>query len=73
MTTHTLLIITGYGSVSPKAWKRGYLDVSESEARRRFLTSHPSARDISLQAIAFSDELTISSTSLIASASSLVL
>lgn len=71
--THTLLIITGYGSVSPKAWKRGYLDISEPEARRRFLANYPSARDVSLQAIAFTDELTISSNSLIAAASSIVL
>ena len=73
MTTNTLLIITGYCSVSPKAWKRGFLNISEAEARQRFLAAYPNARDVSLQAVHFGDELTISSTSLIAFASSLVL
>lgn len=72
MHTNTLVIITGYGSINPKPLKRAYLNVSDQEAEQRFLTECPKARDISLQAIHFTDELIIGANGAISSASTIM-
>lgn len=70
--TNTLVIITGYGSVSPKPLKRAYLNVSEQDAEQRFLAECPNARDMSLRAIRFTDELIIGANGAISSASTMM-
>ncbi|AQG79277.1 hypothetical protein [Spirosoma montaniterrae] len=59
MATNTLLIITGYGSVSAKPFRKAYLNSDEEAARQRFLRDYPNARDTSVRVIPFDDELTI--------------
>lgn len=59
MTTNSLIILTGYGSVSPKPLRKAYLNSSEEAARQRFFQQHPGVRDVSVVTVAFDDELTI--------------
>lgn len=61
MATNTLVIITGYGSISPKPFRKAYLNNSEEVARQRFIQQHPGVRDVSVVIISFEDELTIRS------------
>ncbi|MVM38930.1 hypothetical protein GO730_17585 [Spirosoma sp. HMF3257] len=61
MAANTLIIITGYGSVTPKPWRKAYLNSSEESANQRFLKEHPGARDTSSITISFDDEFSINS------------
>ncbi|MBD2704833.1 hypothetical protein IC229_29650 [Spirosoma sp. BT702] len=61
MDTNTLVIITGYGSVSPKPLRKAYLNKSEETARLRFIQQNPGVRDVSAVLISFDDEFTIRS------------
>lgn len=56
---NTLVIVTGYGSVSPKPFRKAYLNTSKETAMQRFLQNHPGSRDTSMVVITFEDELTI--------------
>jgi hypothetical protein len=59
MAANTLVIVTGYGSITPKPWKKAYLNSSEESANQRFLKEHPGVRDTSVVSISFDDEFTI--------------
>lgn len=59
MALNTLVIITGYGSITPKPWKKAYLNLQEEQAYQRFFKEHPQARDVSAVAIRFDDEFVI--------------
>ncbi|QJW89973.1 hypothetical protein HNV11_11595 [Spirosoma taeanense] len=59
MEANTLVVVTGYGSISPKPWKRAYLNISEEKAHQRFLAQHPGVRDVSVKSLLFKDELVI--------------
>lgn len=59
MATNTLTIVTGYGSISPKPFRKAYLNSSEEMATQRFLRDYPGVRDASLVVVSFEDELTI--------------
>jgi hypothetical protein len=61
MEANTLVVVTGYGSIKPKPWKKAYLNVSEEAAAQRFTMDYPTARDISVVTVQFRDELTIGS------------
>lgn len=61
MSPNTLVIITGYGSISPKPFRKAYLNTSEEVARQRFFQQHPGVRDVRLTIISFEDEFTIRS------------
>lgn len=61
MAANTLVIITGYGSVSPRPWRKAYLNVSEETAHQRFLKEHPVVRDMSVVRFTFDDEFAIRS------------
>lgn len=60
MATNILVIVTGYGSVSPKPWKNLYLNVTEANAHERFLQQYPTARDTTVTSVTFVDELRVS-------------
>jgi len=59
MDTNTLTIVTGYGSISPKPFRKAYLNSSEEMATQRFLRDYPGARDASVVVVSFEDEFTI--------------
>ncbi|GAB3898929.1 hypothetical protein [Spirosoma agri] len=59
MAANTLIIVTGYGSISPKPWKKAYLNISEDNAHQRFVKEHPGVRDATITSIKFDDELII--------------
>ena len=59
MATNTLTIVTGYGSISPKPFRKAYLNNSEEMATQRFLRDYPGVRDATVVVISFEDELTI--------------
>lgn len=61
MATNTLVIITGYSSISPKPIRKAYLNKSEETARLRFIQQNPGIRDVSVALISFDDEFTIRS------------
>jgi hypothetical protein len=61
MATNSLVIITGYSSISPKPSRKAYLNISEEVARQRFSKEHPNVRDTSVVIVSFEDELTIRS------------
>lgn len=61
MATNTLVMITGYGSISLKPFRKAYLNNSEEVARQRFARQHPGVRDVSVVILSFEDELTIRS------------
>ncbi|MCK8495621.1 hypothetical protein M0L20_27395 [Spirosoma sp. RP8] len=61
MATNTLIVVTVYSSISPKPFRKAYLNNSEEMARQRFVQQHPGVRDVSVALIAFEDELTIRS------------
>ncbi|UFH52628.1 hypothetical protein [Spirosoma sp. KNUC1025] len=61
MAANMLVIITGYGSIKPKPWKKAYLNMSVENANERFLKEHPEARDITVVKVSFDDEFVISS------------
>ena len=61
MALNTLVLITGYGSIAPKPWKKAYLNLDEENAYHRFLKEHPNARDMSAVTIRFDDEFVINS------------
>ncbi|GAB3974715.1 hypothetical protein GCM10028806_30940 [Spirosoma terrae] len=59
MAINTLVIITGYGSISPKPVRKAYLNSSQEMAMHRFVQQNPGVRDVSVVIIDFEDELTI--------------
>ncbi|OIN61298.1 hypothetical protein [Arsenicibacter rosenii] len=59
MEENTLILVSGYNSVSPKPSRRAYLNLSEEQARQRFLSIFPNCRDIKIVAVPFTDELII--------------
>jgi hypothetical protein len=59
MTANTLTIVTGYGSISPKPFRKAYLNNSEEMATKRFLRAYPGVRDATVVVVSFDDELTI--------------
>ncbi|GAB3547141.1 hypothetical protein [Spirosoma fluminis] len=59
MPTNTLVIVTGYRSISPKPTRKAYLNHTEEVAQERFLLDHPGIRDIRVVSVLFEDELTI--------------
>lgn len=59
MAVNTLIIITAYGSITPKPWKKAYLNISEELTNQRFLKEHPIVRDLSVVSFTFDDEFTI--------------
>lgn len=59
MATNTLVIVTGYGSITPKPWRKAYLNSSEESASQRFIKEHPGVRDTSIVSISFDDEFSI--------------
>lgn len=59
MAANTLIIVTGYGSVSPRPFRKAYLNISEPVATQRFLRDYPGVRDASVVIVSFDDELTI--------------
>lgn len=59
MANNTLTIVTGYGSISPKPFRKAYLNSSEDMATQRFLRDYPKVRDTNVVVISFEDELTI--------------
>lgn len=61
MATNTLIIITGYSSISPKPIRKAYLNNSEETARLRFIQQNPGIRDVSVVLVSFDDEFTIRS------------
>ncbi|QIP16368.1 hypothetical protein G8759_28870 [Spirosoma aureum] len=61
MAANILVIVTGYGSITPKPWKTAYLNISEDNARQRFLKEHPGVRDAAVVSVKFDDEFTIGS------------
>ena len=63
MALNTLVIITGYGSITPKPWKKAYLNLNEEIAYQRFLKEHPNARDMSTITVSFDDEFAINTRS----------
>ncbi|MBD2755129.1 hypothetical protein [Spirosoma validum] len=67
MSPNTLVIVTGYGSISPKPWKKAYLNTSIDKANQRFMSEHPGARDVTIVSVKFDDELTIGSNGVISS------
>ncbi len=62
MAGNTLVIVTGYGSITPKPWKKAYLNISEENAAMRFQKEHPGVRDSSVKSVQFDDEFCIGST-----------
>jgi hypothetical protein len=61
MEANTLVVVTGYGSIKPKPWKKAYLNVNEEVAAQRFTVDYPTARDVSVVTVQFRDELIIGS------------
>ncbi|MFD2573233.1 hypothetical protein ACFSUS_21500 [Spirosoma soli] len=59
MPTNTLVIVTGYGSISPKPFRKAYLNNSEEVSKQRFLRDYPGVRDTTVVVVPFEDELTI--------------
>ncbi|RYC69357.1 hypothetical protein EQG79_12145 [Spirosoma sordidisoli] len=59
MSTNTLIIITGYGSVSPKPTRKAYLNVNPDAAHQRFMREYPNLRSVTSVTVPFEDELTI--------------
>lgn len=59
MALNSLIIVTGYHSISPKPTRKAYLNISEEVARQRFLHDYPSTRDATASLVDFDDEFTI--------------
>ncbi|MEZ0611739.1 hypothetical protein ACAW74_24725 [Fibrella sp. WM1] len=59
MANNTLVIVTGYKSISPRPIRKAYLNSSEDKATQRFVQAYPGIRDVTTVTITFEDEFTI--------------
>lgn len=59
MATNTLILVLGYNSISPKPFRKAYLNCPEDLARQRFQRDYPTIRDMTVEVVHFDDEFTI--------------